>query len=500
MSEHQPLPIDDQHPLLSGQQWMRRAALWSGAIGVALLAIVFAKGSDICYGLFEQLLAHSRWWPLLVTPLGFALLAWLTEGALRATRGSGIPQVMAALHREEDITFRERLLSLKVAAGKLVLTLFALLVGASVGREGPTVHVGAGLMAWLARRFGFRDPASISRFALAGGAAGIAAAFNTPLAGVMFAIEELAGAFEHRFSGALLTAVMVGGVVSLGLIGNYTYFGRPAASLPLGEAWIAVLATGVIGGLAGGIFARTILFAAGTLPGLLGKLRKRSPIALAALCGLALALLGLASGDAVYGTGYAQAREIIAGSHVITPWFGIEKWAANVVSYVAGIPGGIFSPALAVGAGLGANLAPFLPHSSATAVILLGMSAYLAGVTQAPLTSAVISMELTDNHDFVLPIMAACLIGRAFSSMVCKVPIYRAFAMQLVAAREAEVVAESTADAAAMASAADDANTASATTETLDGHNVIVDRVPDADVELPLGDDDQKTPPSDRAS
>ncbi len=498
MSEQQPLPIDDQHPLLSGQLWMRRVALWSGAIGVALLAIVFAKGSDLCYGLFEQLLAHSRWWPLLVTPLGFALLAWLTEGALRATRGSGIPQVMAALHREDDIGFRERLLSLKVAAGKLVLTLFALLVGASVGREGPTVHVGAGLMAWLAQRFGFRDPAAISRFALAGGAAGIAAAFNTPLAGVMFAIEELAGAFEHRFSGALLTAVMVGGVVSLGLIGNYTYFGRLSTSLPLGEAWIAVLATGVIGGLAGGIFARTILLAAGTLPGLLGKLRKRSPIALAALCGLVLALLGLASGDAVYGTGYAQAREIIAGSHAITPWFGIEKWAANVVSYVAGIPGGIFSPALAVGAGLGANLAPFLPHSSATAVILLGMSAYLAGVTQAPLTSAVISMELTDNHAFVLPIMAACLLGRAFSSMVCKVPIYRAFAMQLVAAREAEIAADATNENAVMESVPIEVPS----TLPADDEDPPVDRL--ADVDLPtdsgVGDDDGEKTPSDRLS
>jgi len=439
MDDASPLSIDDHHGLLSPHRWKRRVALWSGAIAVALIAIVFAKGSDLCYGLFERMVQQSRWWPLLVTPGGFALLAWLTQGAMRATRGSGIPQVMAALNREDDVPFRERLLALRVTAGKLVLTLFAMLVGASVGREGPTVHVGAGLMAWLAQRFGFRDPASISRFALAGGAAGIAAAFNTPLAGVMFAIEELAGAFEHRFSGALLTAVMIGGVVSLGLVGNYTYFGRVSASLPLGEAWLAVLVTGIIGGLAGGLFSRSILFASAKLPGLLAKFWRHSPIALAAVCGLALALLGLVSGDTVYGTGYAQAREIIAGSHAITPWFGVEKWFANLVSYMAGIPGGIFSPALAVGAGLGANLAPLLPHTSATAVILLGMSAYLAGVTQAPLTSAVISMELIDNHDFVLPIMAACLLGRTFSTLVCKVPVYRAFAQRLLRERETEI-------------------------------------------------------------
>ncbi|MBS0456478.1 MAG: chloride channel protein [Proteobacteria bacterium] len=437
--DSEPLHIDDHHILLSPQRWTRRAALWIGAIAVALVAIVFAKGSDLCYSLFERMLTHSRWWPLLVTPLGFAFLSWITQGALRTTRGSGIPQVMAALDREDDAPFRERLLALRVAIGKLVLTLFSMLIGASVGREGPTVHVGAGLMAWFARVFGFRDPEAVSRFALAGGAAGIAAAFNTPLAGVMFAIEELAGTFEHGFSGKVMTAVMIGGVVSLGLVGNYAYFGRVSTSLPLGEAWLAVLAIGVVGGLAGGLFSRSILFASGRLPVLLGRYWRHSPIALAAACGLALALLGVVSGDTVYGTGYAQAREIIAGSHLVTPWFGIEKWLANVVSYIAGIPGGIFSPALAVGAGLGANLAPWLPDTSPTAVILLGMSAYLAGVTQAPLTTSVITMELTDNHDFVLPIIATCLISRAFSSLVCKKPVYRAFAERLLREREASL-------------------------------------------------------------
>ncbi|HEX6834352.1 MAG TPA: chloride channel protein [Rudaea sp.] len=429
----------EYHALLSRRQWRRRIALWSGAIAVALAAIVFAKGSDIAYGWFKLLLAQSRWWPLAVTPAGFALLAWLTQGALRATRGSGIPQVIAALEREDDAPFRERLLALPVAAGKLVLTLFAMLVGASVGREGPSVHVGAGLMVAFGRWLGFRDPVTASRFALAGGAAGIAAAFNTPLAGVMFAIEELAGAYEHRFSGALLTSVMIGGVVSLGLIGNYAYFGKMSISLPLGESWLAVLAAGIVCGLAGGLFARAIILASSRISGWLGGLRTASPVGFAALCGLVLALIGYATNDAVYGTGYEQARAIIAGSTDITPWFGVAKWFANVVSYAAGIPGGIFSPALAVGAGLGANLAPLMPHADPTAVILLGMSAYLAGVTQAPLTSAVISMELTDNHDFVLPIMAACLLGRTFSTLVCKTPVYRAFAQTLVRQREQEI-------------------------------------------------------------
>jgi len=420
------------HEFFAPHHWKRRLVLWSGAVLVALAAILFAKASTWSYHLFLAILGHGSWIPLVLTPLVFGLLAWATEGRLRATRGSGIPQVIATLH-VEDAGFRARMLALPIAAGKMVLTLVALAVGASIGREGPTVHVSAGLFHALGRRFGFSDPKAASRFILAGGAAGIAAAFNTPLAGVVFAIEELAGTFEHRFSGLLLTAVIIGGVVSLGVMGNYSYFGEVEASLPLGHAWLAVLLTGVVCGLLGGLFARLILLSRHGPLAQVGRLRARWPVAFAVGCGLALALLGVCTHGSVYGTGYDQARAIVQGAADMPEQsFGIAKLAANVLSYWAGIPGGIFSPALAVGAGLGQNIAHFLPGAPAAAVVLLGMSAYLAGVTGAPLTSAVIAMELTDNQDMVIPIMAACLLARAASSLFCPTPVYRDFAERMV--------------------------------------------------------------------
>ncbi|MDE2085909.1 MAG: chloride channel protein [Xanthomonadaceae bacterium] len=420
------------HEFFAPLQWKRRIALWSGAILVALAAILFAKASNWAYALFLRVVAHGAWIPLIITPVVFALLAWATEGRLRATRGSGIPQVIATLHIE-DQGFRARMLALPIAACKMLLTLIALAVGASIGREGPTVHVGAGLFYSLGRRFGFDDPKAASRFILAGGAAGIAAAFNTPLAGVIFAIEELAGTFEHRFSGLLLTAVFVGGVVSLGLMGNYSYFGQVQASLPLGHAWLAVLLCGVICGLLGGLFARLVLLSRHGPLAMIGRLRTRWPVLFAAGCGLALALIGMASHGNVYGTGYDQARAFVQeAAQAPGEGFGIAKLMANVVSYWAGIPGGIFSPALAVGAGLGHNIAYFLPHAPAAAVVLLGMSAYLSGVTGAPLTSAVIAMELTDNQSMVIPIMAACLLARAAASLFSPTPVYKDFAERMV--------------------------------------------------------------------
>ncbi|WP_426663638.1 chloride channel protein [Rhodanobacter aciditrophus] len=420
------------HEFFAPHQWKRRIVLWSGAVLVALAAILFAKASTWSYDLFLRIVAHGVWIPLILTPLAFGLLSWVTEGRLRAARGSGIPQAIATLHVEDE-GFRARMLALPIAASKMVLTLIALAVGASIGREGPTVHVGAGLFYSLGRRFGFTDAKAVSRFILAGGACGIAAAFNTPLAGVIFAIEELAGTFEHRFSGLLLTAVFAGGVVSLGVMGNYSYFGEVQTTLPLGHAWLAVLLCGVICGLAGGLFARLILLARRGPLALVARLRSRNPVLFATGCGLALAAIGVLSHGSVYGTGYDQARAFVQEA-AQTPGegFGIAKLLANVVSYWAGIPGGIFSPALAVGAGLGHNIAHFLPHAPAAAVVLLGMSAYLSGVTGAPLTSAVIAMELTDNQAMVIPIMAACLLARAAASIFSPTPVYKDFAERLV--------------------------------------------------------------------
>lgn len=215
---------------LRSEAWRRRAALWTGAVVVALAAILFSKASDAAFALFRRAIEHSPWWALLLTPGIFALLAWLTGGVLRPTRGSGIPQVIAALDKPDE-AFRKTNLSPAVSAGKLLLTSLSLLGGASVGREGPTAHVGASLMYLFGRWFGFKDPRELSHFLLAGGAAGIAAAFNTPLAGIVFAIEELSGRFEHRFSGTLLTAVIGGGVVSLGILGELHLL-RPCDSRP----------------------------------------------------------------------------------------------------------------------------------------------------------------------------------------------------------------------------------------------------------------------------
>ena len=418
---------------LSPRRWKRRLVFWGGGAAVGAAAVVFALGSDRAHGLFHRLLLISPFLPLIVTPLGFALVAYATRRIFPGSQGSGIPQTMAALQLQAPGQ-RGKVLSLRIAFGKIGLTLVALLSGASVGREGPTVQIGASLMHAFGGWARFPRHELERGLILAGGAAGVAAAFNTPLAGIVFAIEEMSRSFEQRTSGTLLTGVVAAGVVSVALAGNYTYFGHTGATLPLDKAWLAVAMCGMAGGLLGGLFSRALIRASRGMPGRAGALMKEYPVAFAAGCGFVLALIGLLSGGLVYGTGYDEARGIVEGSARL-PWdFGLLKLLATLASYLSGIPGGIFAPSLAVGAGFGQNIAAVMPYAPAGAVVVLGMVGYFAGVVQAPLTAFVIVMEMTDSHEMVLPLMTTAFIAHVSSRLVCDRPLYKTLAENFLAA------------------------------------------------------------------
>jgi len=411
--------------------WLRGLVFWGGAVATGATAVAFARGSDAALTLFHWAAHRTALWSWLAPPFGLALVAWLTQRVFPGTQGSGIPQTIAALSIS-NIDARNRLLSIRIAMGKLFLTLAALASGASIGREGPTVQIGASIMHSL-RRFTRFSVADIDRgLILAGGAAGIAAAFNTPLAGVVFAIEELSRSFEERTSGTIYTAVIVAGVTSVALVGNYTYFGSTQASLTDSRMWLAVPVCGLLGGLAGGVFSRCMLALRRGLPQRLGAFKTRAPVRFAFLCGLIVALIGWASSGATFGTGYDQARAIVQQEVIPSNLFALLKALATLVSYVTGIPGGIFAPSLAVGAGLGGTLSVYLPYAPGGAIVLLTMAAYFSGVVQAPLTALVIVSEMTGNRELTLPLMAVTLIGRGASALVCRESLYRALAVAFI--------------------------------------------------------------------
>jgi H+/Cl- antiporter ClcA len=408
---------------ITSARWQRRAIFLLGGVAVGAAAVLLAQLSDLAQHAFAMLLSKSRYASLLVTPIGFGLSALLTAKLFPNAQGSGIPQAIAARHLTSQQA-RERLVSIRIAVGKIILTLFGLLCGASIGREGPTVQVGASIMFAIGRVSPRRQPGLI----LAGAAAGVAAAFNTPLAGIVFGIEEMSRAFETRTSSLIIAAVIAAGLTSLAVMGNYDYFGTSAVTLNRGIDWLAIPVCGVVGGLMGGLFSRIVITVARGLRGSVGQAIRRYSVPFAVLCGLAVALCGLVSGDTVFGTGYTQVKTALDSGAPLPDDFGLLKFLATALAAISGIPGGIFSPSLAVGAGLGSNVASLFHGTPVAAIMLLGMVAYFAGVVQAPITAFVIVTEMTGDHTMVVPLMTAALIAYASSRLVCEEGIYHALA------------------------------------------------------------------------
>lgn len=411
--------------------WQSRLVFWAGALMIGLVSVVFAKASDWASEAFHHV-THAGPYafliPLALTPAGFALSAWLAFRYFPNSQGSGIPQAIAARHFH-DAESRNFLLSLKLAAAKIVLTIFGIFCGGSIGREGPTVQVGASIMLQVARLGGVVQAKGLI---LAGSAAGIAAAFNTPLAGIVFAIEEMSRNFEIRANGAVLTAVILSGLAALGLLGDYnTYFGSTHDVMNGMRDWWLVLLCGIGGGAFGALFSTAVL----RLTIRLKRWRQAAPVPrlliISAGFGLAVALIGIVSGGLTFGTGYDQARAALQGTP-LPPLFFVEKLAATFLCTMSGIPGGLFAPSLAVGAGIGSTIGLIMGTNAGIAA-LLGMAGYFAGVVQAPMTAFVIILEMTDSHQNVIALMATAMLGYITSRLINREPLYHGLSRAFMA-------------------------------------------------------------------
>ncbi|MGH7740377.1 MAG: chloride channel protein, partial [bacterium] len=316
------------------------------------------------------------------------------------------------------------LVSIKTAAVKVLSTAVGILGGASIGREGPTVQIASSVFAWTALRarfyFGLRDFRS---FLVAGASAGIAAAFNTPLAGITFALEEIAASTFSQFKRVVMLSVIVGGITAQALSGNYSYFGHPYIEDPsLTIIPIAIL-IGIGGGVFGGLFSKILSHPLGMLP---KKWWKR-----ALVCGLfCTAFCFLSNGDTA-GSGYETTRRFMDNPTGTLPLiFFPEKFLTTVFSYFSGMAGGIFSPCLSIGAGMGFTLGHWSNAVDLKACSLIGMVAFFSGVVQAPLTGVIIIMEMTDQSLLIVPFMIAAFLAHGIGKLIMPTPLYHYLAFE----------------------------------------------------------------------
>ena len=408
------------HPLrgrLSSLRWRTRITLWLAALLAGLMVVAFAKLADLALTLFAAISAGRSWVPFVLAPTIGMLTVWLTQRYFAGAQGSGIPQVIAATRLAAQGKAVNSLLSLRIACGKIGLGALALVGGFSAGREGPSVQVAAAIVhaahRWLPHSRALRAQDLI----LAGGAAGVAAAFNTPLAGIVFAVEELGRRLETRTSGVLVSTIILSGLVAVALLGNYNYFGHLKIVTLDRTIVMPVIVAGIACGLCGGLFSRLMLWPQQRKDFVVWRWRSEHPLAFAGVCGVLVAIIGWVGGGLSYGSGYAITAQVVSGQTEL-PWHApLSRFLATLVSYYSGIPGGIFAPSLAVGAALGGNLAQLLGIPAETIpIIALCMAGFLAAVTQAPITAAIIVMEMIDGHEMVISLMAVSLIAKAVSS------------------------------------------------------------------------------------
>jgi CIC family chloride channel protein len=423
------LPTESQH-------------LFALTLGIGVVCGVLAVGFHLAIQLAEHLLIDHAlgmpgrsWmvWTILTPTLGGCLagaaLTWIVPGA----RGSGIPQVKQAFATQGGrIRFRD-------ALGKFVISAFQIGSGASLGREGPTVHICAGATSLLARLTAL-PPRNMRRLTPVGVAAGIAAAFNAPIAAVTFTIEEIVGTLDHAVLSGVVVAAALAAVIERGILGvhpviqvDQTYGLDHASSLPL------YALVGLAAGVVSVVFTDALL----GVRRWFRSLRKIPTWAQPGLGGLVTGVLAVLvfswlGTTGVTGGGYVTLGQALSGGLALRALLALcaVKVIATVASYSSGGAGGIFAPSLFIGAMLGGAIGYIdvlgLGHESRQlgAFALVGMGAVFAGVIRAPITSVLIIFEMTGGYGLVLPLMLANATSYVLARRARPVPIYQALLEQ----------------------------------------------------------------------
>jgi len=399
-------------------------ALVIGALtGLAVVAFILLTER---MGMRLYPVGGAPWRRLLFPVVGSLGIGYLLFRYFPYARGSGVPQTKAALFA------REGRITLRTVLGKFFCTSATLASGIPLGREGPSVQVGAGVASVLGRFLGLR-PEKVKALLPVGAAAAIAAAFNTPLAAVLFALEEIVGDLHAPVLGSVVLASATSWCVLRLLLGNSPLFKVPQYELVHPAEFAVYALLGVAGGLVSVAFTKLLLGMRARFLRLPQKTVWFQPLA----GGLLVGLVGWFVPQ-VMGVGYGYVGYALNGNMPLKlmALLVVLKLITVATSYASGNAGGIFGPALFIGAMLGGSVGTLahrlFPVYTATpgAYALVGMGAAFAGIVRAPMTSVLMIFEMTQDYAVIVPLMIANLVSLFISSRLQPQPIYEALAVQ----------------------------------------------------------------------
>lgn len=408
------------------QNILQAIPFWIGSLLTGLIAVVYAMLFSYAEKGAEWMMHKANWILFIATPVCFLFAWWLVKKFAPFARGSGIPQVMAAieLSTPKDEKKINKLLNLKVIWVKMSSSLVMAFGGGVVGREGPTIQIAGSIFRTINQWLPAWWP-KISRrnMIMTGAAAGLAAAFNTPLGGLVFTVEELTRTHLSYFRTALFTGVILAGLTAQALLGPYLYLGYPDVSHLSGWIFAGVLLTALIAGLGGSVLCRVTL----RVMNIVGRWRSTKKIIYIIGCALVIALLSFIWGSSMVGSGKQIMTQTLFTNDKHLEWYvPFFRMLGSLLSFTTGAAGGVFAPALAAGASVGSVLSGWLHCSPADANILIlsGMVAFLTGVTRTPFTSAILVLEMTDRHNVIFHLMLAAMIAYLVSMLVDKRSFY----------------------------------------------------------------------------
>lgn len=393
--------------------------LASSLTGLAafLYSNLFELAEELSASIYEANPAYL----FLLTPLCFLASWWLVKKTAPFAKGSGIPQVMASLDLAKPRRSKliSHFLSLRIIIVKVISSLFKVLGGGVLGREGPTIQIASSIFYVVEKRL----PAwwlhvSQKNMLIAGAASGLAAAFNTPLGGIIFAIEELSQFHIKYYKSPLFIAVIISGLVAQGLGGSYLYLGTPRLDVSGFEVFLAVIVVSVLCGYFGSkmcyVMRRTMNF-------FRTFSNQKWEVGIILLSAILMATAIFFLGTDVMGSGkQIMTRTLFTEDKTVAIYLPFARMAGLITSFSFGGAGGIFAPSLSAGAAFGALTAQVfdLAGGNADLLILVGMAGFLTSVTRTPFTSAIIIFEMTDRHSIIFMLLIGSIIANVISSLV----------------------------------------------------------------------------------
>jgi H+/Cl- antiporter ClcA len=409
------------------QNFLRAVPFWIASLFTGLIAVFYSKLFLLAESTTDSLFKSYHWLFFVITPTCFLMAWWLVVRFAKYAGGSGIPQVMAAIElaNPRDHGKIRRLLSIRVIVIKIISSLFMILGGGVVGREGPTIQIAGSVFRKVNQLLPEWWPKISKRnMIMTGAAAGLAAAFNTPLGGIVFAIEELTKTHLSYFRTALFTAVIISGLTAQALFGPYLYLGYPSITALSSYIFLAVILVSIVAGLGGSITGRVLIKIISWKSHLKAK---KQQIIFVLICGLMVALLGFISGTELIGSGKIIMTKMLFSTDKSLSWYApFIRMTGSIFSFSTGAAGGIFAPALSSGACIGSVLSGWmhLSDSETNLLILSGMVGFLTGITRTPFTSSIIVLEMTDRHNLIFYLMLAGMLSGMVSLLIDKQSLY----------------------------------------------------------------------------